>query len=306
MHCAVAAPDRNSSPMKATTVPALSHGWVVSTLVALLLCNTALAAQDCTDRFTCPTPPPEGGRTGDHMLAAGLNALIGGLAGGGIAILSDRPIGRAIVGGAAGGALGYGGKVIAVEQWQGAGFVGRQLGALGASLISNAAEGERPFERILMPVGPTYFVIHPSGRQVHLKVDVPSVLHVAYASVHPSMQMDWNSTLSSGVPVFVDSRTARGHGRYLFGTIVLVQPTGHELGGAHTSRVLRHERVHALQHDFSTIVLNGRLDRLLIPGADRFERHAVLRTDFLIWGGLALILPVDSQPWEREAYFLTP
>jgi hypothetical protein len=225
-------------------------------------------------------------------------------------VAGKRPVGDAFLGGAAGGLIEYGGKVVAVEGWAGAGLVGRQIGGIGASVVANASDGEPLFQRVTLPVGPVFFRVAPRDpTRVQARLDLPAAVHIAYGVLSPSMQIDWNSTLSSGLPVFSDREPRSGHGRYMFGAITLHRPPGSDLGPAHYSRVLRHERVHAIQHDFSSIVIGERLDAFVlsqVPGGERIGAFGALRLDFFIWGGLALALHPDAQPWEREAYFLTP
>jgi hypothetical protein len=291
----------------------VSYRTALVTLTAgsIPLCSLALDAQVCDPAWTpCTAPRQDDARIQGHAVSAGLNALIAGLTAAGIAVAGKRPIGEAFLGGTAGGLIGYGGKVVAAERWTGAGLVGRQIGGLGGSFVANASEGEPLFQRVTLPVGPVFFRIDPGDpTRVHARLDLPALAHVLYGVLHPAMQIEWNSTLSSGLPVFSDREARSGHGRYVLGAIVLHRPPESDLGPAHYSRVLRHERVHALQHDFSSIVIGERFDRFVlshVPGADRITGVGHLRLDFLVWGSLAIALPTDAQPWEREAYFLTP
>jgi hypothetical protein len=258
----------------------------------------------------CAFPPPDRQTSGSHVVAALANSLLGGTTAGLIRVSDGRSFADGFVSGAAGGLVGYGGKVLSVQRWNGAGLAGRQIGALGGSLVANAGAGDGPFDHVAVPVGPVRLHVTTRGPlRVQPKVDAGSVLFTAYAAAHPSMAIDWEATLGSGLAVFRDHRPANHWGRYLFGVILINHPPGAALPDEHFDRVQRHERVHALQHDFSAIAIGERFERWFlshVPHGSRVPGSVDLGLDFLLWGGLTVILPRDAQLWEHEAYFLTP
>jgi hypothetical protein len=251
---------------------------------------------------------PEPSRTAGHLTTWAINAALGGLTAGIARGVQREPVLRGFFDGAIGGTVTYGGKWISGQEWCGAGFVGREIAALGASMVANAAEGRAPLERIFLPIGPVHLHIDRSEPvSVRAKLDVLGTLATTYALVHPDMQLRWTSTISAGTAVFEDRSPDEvdWYGRMLGGVITIRR----ERGSGPWRRTLSHEQVHVAQHDFSAHVWGEPLERWIlgrVPGGEWVHRHFDLGLDFLIWGGAHLMMSnARRAPWEREAYFLS-
>jgi len=89
----------------------------------------------------------------------GVNSILASLAAGITQELRNGSFQDGFAKGALGGAVAYGGRRLAVENFDGAGFIARQLGATGASMARNAGEGRSSFERLYFPVGPVTITV---------------------------------------------------------------------------------------------------------------------------------------------------
>ena len=94
--------------------------------------------------------PPDWG--GELAFLSG-NAALGGLTAALIQELQGGSFWRAFLEGALGGAVVYGGKRIAVERFYAAGLVGRQVAAVGTSMVHNVSDGRGALERLVLPIG---------------------------------------------------------------------------------------------------------------------------------------------------------
>ncbi len=239
-----------------------------------------------------------------------INGLLGGLTAGVVRELRGGSFREAFPVGALGGSVVYGGKRIAVASFPGAGFVGREVAAVGSSMVGNAGRGLRPLERITLPLGPTHLYLRPSAPSgVRLEVDLHDVWWIAYGLVESHLAFDAGASLSSGVPVFrARGAKLRRHDAVLRGSAaggVIVLSAGL---GADEPVTLAHERVHILQHDFIFQAWTGPLEDAAaghLP-ANGFRRWL----DFdLLWpafrGGTALLgWSWLGAPLEGEAEFL--
>ncbi len=192
----------------------------------------------------------------------GLNGLLGAITAGIEAYLTDRPLADALLGGAAGGVLGYAGKRVAVEDFRGSGMLGRQLSAVGASLVRNAGTEDRLLASLMFPLGPLRIHVDPYERRIeHVRLQLHEAGALIYALTRDELELDWGESLSSGAPVFiVQNGTILHDGQEANGVtvagVVIVEGT-HRVS---RDRVLRHERVHVIQHDFAAHAIAGPVD----------------------------------------------
>jgi hypothetical protein len=278
-----------------------------------ILVGPGLAARPLAAQVVAPrgvpvhlVPPAHG----DHVKLLAINAALGGLTAGVMQHARGHSFVDGFVRGAAGGGVAYAGRTVAGRRWNGAGLVGRQVSATGASMVANAAAGRGMLERVMLPIGPVRLAIdRATSLSVQPRVDLLATAAIAYAAFHPDFEMDWGASLSAGTAVFLErspvplagSYTA---GRMLGGAITVRREPGSEAWAG----TLAHEQVHLAQHDFSAIVWGEPLEGWLLgmlPGGGAVHRHIDLGFDFLVWGSLQLLAgDRQSRPWEREAYFL--
>lgn len=82
--------------------------------------------------------------------------MLGGLTAGIVQRLRGGSFSDGFARGAVGGAVAYAGRRIAAERFDGAGLLGRQVGAVGASVVRNASERRPSLERLFFPAGPLH------------------------------------------------------------------------------------------------------------------------------------------------------
>ncbi len=236
-----------------------------------------------------------------------INALLGGVTGGGLQALRGGSFGDGFARGSLGGGMVYAGKRLAVESLPGAGFLGRQLAGVGSSVVRNASEGRRSLEEVVLPIGPLRLYVRPSGEElVAPKLDVLDAYWIVYGLVESRVRLDLPESLSAGTPVFrAPELGLRSDGRLVLG----VASGGVVFLAAHAGAdVVAHEVVHVIQHDFARRAWTGPLDHWLaghLPWdgfRDRLEFDFVLPA---LRHGIGRIWDVGtSSPWESEATFL--
>jgi len=261
-----------------------------------------------------PLDPP--GWVGE-LTGLGVNALLGGLTGGAMQMARGGSFQDGFARGSLGGGLIYGGKRIAVERFAGAGLLGREVAAVGASVVRNASEGRPGLERLVLPLGPVRLhVRNDGGPRLRAKLDLMTLLATGYAVAAPELEWDADASLSAGAPVFrVEDRLLRGTGG---------EDDPEEIGAAGITRAgavylsdfpglefeenFAHERVHVIQHDafFWTWTSPAEEWALgLLPGGEALGRHLDLNLSPLVTRGLALAFKrYEDRPWELEAEFL--
>lgn len=281
------------------------------TIALLMLLGAApLQGQDSMPWISGPEERPR--RMGDATYLS-LNALSGGLSGGLLQRLRGGSFADGFTRGAVGGGVHYGGMRISAQRFAGAGLLGRQVSAVGASITRNASE-ERPLlETIFLPVGPLNLYVRPSrAPQARVKVNLTGLAVLSVGLLHPEYHFDPGSSLSSGAPVFrlADRKASFGdrqvEGFVIGGTIMLSAMEYEEKA----ARVLAHERIHVLQgdwllHVWSDPVESWALDR--VPRGAAIQRH--LNIDIVAIGAReavygALRVEQKKRLYEREAYFL--
>lgn len=246
-----------------------------------------------------------------ELATLGINAALGGLSAGVLQQLRGGSFGRGFVAGAAGGAVAFAGKRLAVERFDGAGLLGRELHAVGASMVANAGEGRGALSRVALPLGPVRLHVG-AGTRPALKLDLAAGVALAYGLAQADTRLDWGHTLSGGAPVFYTTPRRVGYeptGQHSAGVIwVEADEVEWRARGNRVGTALAHERVHVLQHDFALAVVSTPLQRELaarVPRGERVGRHLELGLHFPIWRGLNEVVGYERRPWEREAFFLS-
>lgn len=212
---------------------------------------------------------------------ASLNSISGGLSAGLFSKLRGGSFREAFAAGMAGGAVHYAGMRLAAERFSGAGMLGRQLSATGASMSRNAAEGRGPLERLWFAAGPlNLYVAMDEGVSISPKVNLPAIVSLVYLGALPETEFDLGATFSAGVPVLRSpgKRLRKGdtnpNGLYAYGTILLGDVTSER-----RASVFAHERVHALQADWDLQVWSHPMEDAIlrrIPGTRLLNRYVDL------------------------------
>ena len=285
----------------------MSSARVAALLVALASAPAFASAQ-----------PPYGYLNPDNDAGAELqlltiNVAIGAVTAGLYQLARGGPVLPAVRTGGIGGALAYAGKRVAVERWSGAGFFGREIGAVGHSLIRNGSDGRGAFDRLILPVGPVRFYVQPDSQSwIQVRADLLSVVY-GTMQVAAGRPLDGHASLSSGALVFkvTDDPLVVGGGQCRSGLTIGSVVVLTDLSGLATddrNPTWAHERVHIGQFDQLFATLSDPAEEWLarrnraVAGVKRY-------VDFNIVS-LALVIPMvamdyDHQPWEREAVRLT-
>lgn len=254
----------------------------------------------------------EGASTGALVETAAINIVLGAVTGAGLRVLRGGSLREGLasgMGGAAGGALVYAGKRVAVQRWAGAGLVGREVAAVGSSVVWNASAGRGGLDRLVLPIGPVrLYVALDEGFRVTPKLDVSSTVAIAIATVDGSME--WGRSASAGAPVFHRRAYTRTEVRaqHAAGVITYRDPLGRRDPAESRVESLGHELVHVIQRDQSFLFWSEPAEEALL-GSTRAGRalRRYLDVGFDV-AASALVKPVvdyQLRPWEREAYLLS-
>lgn len=269
------------------------------------------------------SPPPPGSATPrweGHVAVLAGNVALGALTGGVLRLLRGGSFGDGLVRGALGGAVSYTAKRIVVQRFPGAGLLGREVNAVGVSIVRNAADGVPTFSRLFLPLGPLPVrarVTLAGGFGVEPRLDLGDALWLADGLATSGLRLDVGESVSSGAPVFqaagrwLDNGDHDTRGYAVSRAIFLGDPTLYQQLPAPPALVLSHERVHVLQQDFvltawSDPLADATLARL---GPGRWVSRYVA-VDALGWvPGMMSRLSYgadgrDRSPAELEARFL--
>ena len=217
--------------------------------------------------------------------------------------------------GALGGAITYGGKRLTAERFFGAGFVGREIAAVGSSVVRNASDGIGSFDRLILPAGVMRVYWQRTTGDVQVKVDAYSAGLVAYGIFNDHLEFDARNSLSSGAFVFKTNNevitygSQKNHAGGISRGGIILRSDVPGFGKEFLERALAHERVHVLQDDQLFITHTDRLDnwvwsRLgpLKPGSRYVDLNPTSEFLRLLTHGIPRY---DDRPWELEAIYLT-
>ena len=269
-----------------------------------------------------PAPPPQQPPTHVHTVGMPLtardrvahlavNGALGGFSAGMYALVRGKNPWRAALMGFGGGVVMGGGKQLAGVGFYGSGLLGRQLSALGTSVVRSASEDTM---LVLLPVGPVTYEIRPGAAdRVRSRVNIVGSATILYYVIRSDTRIDVGASLSAGAPVFrfptetVTTRDGIIFGRMDFGTIVLGTPPS---AAAEEQRMtLPHESIHVVQYDFLEHALTLPPERAILRKlgvGERFLRHVDIGiVSVLLAGVLQMHMDYDERPWEREAVILT-
>lgn len=211
--------------------------------------------------------------------------------------------------GLTGGAIMAAGRQIAASPFDGSGFAGREVSAVGISLIRSTGNDRIPFS---FPVGPLAFEI-TENRTFDWRVNATDAIAAMVRATHTGTRIDATLSLSSGTFVFRDRRqtfqTASGEAdaAEFFESITLARSVFY--GTSHPN-VLYHENVHVLQNDFLSDAVTTPIEIALLNRwsiGRRIARHVdpgILSIPVNVLANS--LVKYHARPWEREAYALTP
>jgi hypothetical protein len=250
---------------------------------------------------------------GAQVETAAINVALGAVTGGGLRILRGGSLREGLtagLAGAAGGALVYAGKRVAVQCWDGAGFAGREVAAVGSSVVWNASAGRGVVDRLVLPIGPVrLYVASEQGLRVTPKLDLSSTVAIAVAALNG--EVDWERSVSAGAPVFYRSEPyAREQvkGQHAAGVITYRDPLGRREFWEGNQRTLGHEQVHVIQRDQSFLFWGEPAEEALL-GSTRvgraLRRHLDIGFDVAASAVVKQVVGYESRPWEREAHLLS-
>jgi hypothetical protein len=244
---------------------------------------------------------------------AGANALLSGLTAGITQELRGGSFRDGFTRGTLGGLVIYGGKRIAVEKVSGAGLLGRQVAAVGTSMVRNASDGVGLLDRLVFPVGfARMYWQRAQPTHWQTKLDVIGLAWTVYGVAESELEFNLEKTLSAGVPVFettgsiISVYDEQAGGLATGGAIFLSRTP--QSSGRFLHDAFAHERVHVLQSDqiFLT-VLDPHDDRALrwLPYGQQLNRWLDINLSSEMFGiGSLLIDRHGDRPWEIEANYL--
>jgi hypothetical protein len=287
--------------------------------VSALVCSSILVSSQATAQCGAPPSPSGSGSalprasTGPLVETAAINVALGAVTAGGLRVLRGGSVRQGLesgLAGAAGGALVYAGKCVSVQYWDGAGFAGREIAAVGSSMVWNASAGRGVVDRLVLPIGPVrLYVAADRGLRVTPKLDLSSTVAIAVAALNGGV--DWERSVSAGAPVFYRSEPyAREQvkGQHAAGVITYRDPLGRRDFGEGNLRTLGHEQVHVIQRDQSFLFWSEPAEEALL-GSTRvgraLRRHLDIGFDVAASALVKQVIGYESRPWEHEAHLLT-
>ena len=255
-------------------------------------------------------------RWAGQLTALSANALVGALTAGVWQELRGGSFKDGFTRGALGGSFAYTGKRIAARQFDGAGLLGREIAAVGASVVRNAAEARPTFESIVLAIGPVRLHLRPSEKRVsHASLDLVATGWIIWGLTESELRLDVDESLSAGTAVFrTDNKLIIYRlNRFAAGGFtpagVVLQSYVPAWGQPLIRRVLAHERVHVLQEDYVYHTTVASAESWLLhklPHGRRIERYIDLNGSTELLGFLTRLFPKHSdRPWELEAIYLS-
>ena len=235
-----------------------------------------------------------------QMLDLSVNAGLGALTAGVRAKLGGRSFWPAFKQGVLGGTINYAGKRIIGTREPAFRLVGREVAALGASVVANGGEGRAPFAAAILPFGPARFYVGQPG--VRVKLDLAGSIALVYTATHSHGHLDLGASLAAGTPILGNVTLDGVHqGGHIAGVIAHV-------GTVASRRTIAHELVHTAEYDFTFIAWGEPAERALAPNvpAGRFiHRYFDLGANMTLWELGDWLVPYRQRPWEHEAVLMT-
>ena len=229
-----------------------------------------------------------------------INGVIGALTGVVWATIRDSRSWKAAEQGLVGGVLMSVGRQTAATPFNGSGLLGREVSAVGVSLITSTGQRGATFT---FPVGPVSLEF--GEHEYDWRLNATDFLLTIGMTFYPSTRLDVGKSLSSGVPVFRIRRTDFGQigdadvtAAQLAGTVLLSRNAFDPLTGK--AEVIYHENVHVLQEDYFEDAITLPAERAAIrplPFGRRFLKHLDLGVLGPVLGAqISRLIPYRSRP----------
>ena len=222
-----------------------------------------------------------------------INGLIGGATAAITASIHHRPIRKAAVVGAIGGATVFVGKCFIGNSRPSTDWLGQQTVAVGSSIVGNASSGRSVLERIVLPLGPIRLYHDVKRRRTWVKLDVLETGVATYYATKPNTSVDWDLTWKHGALILFD-KTA---------------PTNFEVAGviktwSRSLSILDHEQIHVAQEQFVTTAWEDPLQEWVlprVPGGGWVNRYFQVGILAPVWALANSVITKYDRPWEKEA-----
>ena len=237
--------------------------------------------------------------------------------GGGVAVLgrliSGRSIRKGLLPGATGGALVFAGKEITSREGSLAAWSGREVAAVGSSMISAAAKGNPVGSDITLPLGPLRIRVDARREmRIRPKVDIGSLVVAGWVASKDGNTLDLGESVSHGA-IIMTRRWGNQTSASTRGGVILMDDIPRDLprtGRYHVrSGVIAHEMIHVEQYDFVLKTLGEPLDRMFarwLGLGETTTKYFDLGSAVLVIGLSNGLIPHRARPWEREAHSLAP
>lgn len=255
-----------------------------------------------------------------ELASLGVNSLLGGLSGGILQELRGKSFRDGFARGAVGGSIIYVGKRVVVDRYQFAGLLGRQIGAVGESVVRNAGAGTPSLSELVFPIGIGRIYVRPTSHTFRFVPDGFAIGHVVEGIQEKGLHFDLRKSITNGTPIFftknqiliVSKDSAEVGGVTSAGVIFLADVPAF---GARVARLNReHELVHVIQEDqlfltvtdpFEDWAVQSIANRAGAPGVGAFVvKHADINLSSSLLSLLAGEIPKFlNRPWETEAIF---
>jgi len=257
-----------------------------------------------------PAPVSAQVSPGMRVQDVGINAAIGLVTASVWSIARGHGIAAGVWRGVVGGATVSVGRQVAASPFSGSGFTGRQISAVGISLITSAGSEHMTLS---FPVGPVQLQL-VDGHDFDWRINATDAIAAVVNASGSATRLDAGLSMSSGTFVFRSRRrtfhTASGEatGSEFFESIKLSSDAFD--GSGKTPNVLYHENVHVLQDDYLANAVANPIERAILNRTyigRRITRHIDIGLLSIPLNGIAnSMVPYAARPWEREAYVLTP
>jgi len=243
-----------------------------------------------------------------NLLSA--NAVLGGVTAGLASYRRGGSFRKGFTDGVLGGSLAYLGKRLTSARFSSAGFLGREIAAVGGSIVRNGSLGVGILDTLVLPVGPLRAFVTPSTlSKTRIRLDLHQTARLLAAISEERLALDWGRTFSAGAPVFLTDAKIRGETGFVSGLmgggVILLS----RRGPGPMDRTFAHERVHVAQEDFIQTTAGLSLERWAGQriGIDRIPllEHTTLGFGYYaLWFPASRIWRYQDRPWEVEAEFL--
>lgn len=222
-----------------------------------------------------------------------INGLIGGATAAITASIQQRPIRRAVILGAIGGATVFAGKCFIGNSRPLTDWIGHQTVAVGSSIVANASMGRGAFDRIVVPLGPVRFYYDTKQRRTRIRLDLFEAGVAAYYARKPNTSVDWTLSAKHDALILFDKAA----------------PTNFEVGGviktwSRAPSLLDHELIHVAQDQFVSTAWEDPLEEWaipMLPGGKWVNRYFGVGILAPVWALANAAIPGFDRPWEREA-----